>query len=125
METSDLLNHLAQFTGSETFTRHPLIPRVLMTEGVVFLADKAGAHWLTDAIGSYLYHDRIRGELFQVWKLTVDCLAHCGELTMTDGNSSAPLISQTLDYTDFPLAEINLWLVAEGEHWVLMLPTEY
>lgn len=125
MEASDLLNHLTQFTGSEAFTRHPLIPRVLMTEGVVFLADKAGAHWLTDAIGSYLYHDRIRGEPFQAWKLTVNVLTRRGELTMTDGNSSAPLISQTLDYTDFPLAEINLWLVADGENWVLMLPSEY
>lgn len=125
MDASDLLNHLAQFTGSETFTRHSLIPRVLMTEGVVFLANEAGAHWLTDAVASYLCHESARREPFQVWRLAVNCLTRSGQLTMTDGNNSTSLITQTLDYTDFPLAEIDLWLVADGENWVLMLPREY
>ena len=125
MQASDLLDQLAQFTGSETFTRHSLIPRVLMTEGVIFLANKAGAHWLADAIASYLFHERGRAEPFQVWRLGVDATMRRAELTMTDSNSRTPLITQKLDYTDFPLNEIEVWLIAEGDHWVLMLPTEY
>ena len=66
---SDLRAQLAQFNGSETFTRHPLIPRILLTEGMVSLARAAAAHWLTDAIGSYLCNDRARAEPFQVWRL--------------------------------------------------------
>jgi hypothetical protein len=121
----DLHAQLAQFTGSETFTRHPLVHRVLLTEGVVFLANAAGAHWLTDAIASYLGDHRARREAFQVWRLKVDLQSRRAELVMTDGNSSTPIITQALDYTDFPLDEIAMWLVAESEHWVLMLPSEY
>lgn len=125
MHASQLLNHLAQFTGSETFTRHSLVHRVLMTVGVVFQANAAGAHWLTDAIGSYLVHELVRTEPFQVWTLKVDAASRQGELAMTDGNSSVPIVSQTFDYTNFPLGSIALWLVADGDDWVLMLPSEY
>lgn len=125
MHASELHNHLAQFTGSKTLTRHSLVRRVLMTEGVMFLAKAAAAHWLTDAIASYLLHESVRSEPFQMWTLTVNTNAHQGELKMTDGNSSAPIVTQILDYTDFPLGEIALWLVADADNWVLMLPSEY
>jgi hypothetical protein len=46
-------------------------------------------------------------------------------LAMTDGNSSTPIITQALTYTDFPLDEITLWLVSDGDYRVLMLPSEY
>lgn len=125
MHPSDLLQKLAQFTGSETFTRHSLVRCVLMTEGVLFLAKEARAHWLTDSIASYLVHELVRSEPFQVWTLKVDPASRQGQLAMTDGNSSPSIVGQTFDYTDFPLGEITLWLVADGDNWVLMLPSEY
>lgn len=125
MQSNDIRAQLAQFTGSVTFTRHALIPRMLMTEGIVYLASAAAAHWLTDAIGSYLFDLRAQQEPFQAWRLAVDTQSRRAVLTMTDGNGSEPIITQQIDYTDFPLAHIDLWLVADGEHWVLMLPTEY
>ena len=125
MQSNDIRTQLAQFTGSSTFTRHALIPRMLMTEGTVYLASAAAAHWLTDAIGSYLLDLRAQQEPFQVWRLAVDTQSRRAVLTMTDGNGSEPIITQQIDYTDFPLDQIDLWLVADGEHWVLMLPTEY
>lgn len=125
MHSSELLAQLGQFTGSETFTRHGLARSVLMTEGVVFLADKAGAHWLTDAVVSYLHEARVRAEEFQVWKLTVDRSSQTALLAMSDGNSQQALVSQRIEYTDFPLDEITLWLVVSGDHRVLMLPQEY
>lgn len=125
MLSNNMRTQLAQFTGSSTFTRHALIPRMLMTEGVVYLAQAASAHWLTDAIGSYLLDKRAQQEPFQAWRLVVDTQSCRAVLTMTDGNSSAPIITQQIDYTNFPLDQIDLWLVADGEHWVLMLPTEY
>ena len=39
---------LAQFTGSQNFYRHSLVREVLYTEGVEYVADAAGAHWLLD-----------------------------------------------------------------------------
>ena len=125
MHPAELRAQLAHFTGSSTFARHALIPRMLMTEGVVYLAQAAAAHWLTDAIGSYLLDARAQTEPFQVWRLTADACTARAQLQMTDGNGPAPIIAQQIDFTDFPLLEIELWLVADGEHWVLMLPTEY
>ncbi len=125
MQPDQLRAQLAHFTGSETFTRHALIPTVLMTEGVSFLADTAGAHWLTDAIASYVLDQRAQRESFQAWHLAVDPTTRKAILTMTDGNSSKPIITQEFDYTDFPLDEIDLWLVASGSTWVMMLPSEY
>jgi len=125
VQSYDIRAQLAQFTGSSTFTRHALIPRMLMTEGIVYLASAAAAHWLTDAIGSYLLDKRAQQEPFQAWRLVVDTQSRHAVLAMTDGNGSEPIIAQQIDYTDFPLDQIDLWLVADGAHWVLMLPTEY
>jgi hypothetical protein len=96
-----------------------------MTDGVVFLAEAAHAHWLTDAIASYQHDRRVRTEEFQVWRLTVDVHTCRATLTMSDGNSRSPIITQSIEYTDFPLVMIDMWLVASGDHWVLMLPSEY
>lgn len=43
---------LAQFHGSATCTHHAVVPSLLLTEGVVFMAQTAGAHWLTDVVAS-------------------------------------------------------------------------
>jgi hypothetical protein len=72
-----------------------------------------------------LHDDRARREEFQVWRLIVEPTTRSAMLTMTDGNGISAIITQEIAYTDFPLAEIALWLVASGNHWVLMLPSEY
>lgn len=42
-----------------------------------------------------------------------------GVLTMTDGNSDKPIVTQRMD-TDFPLGSVKFYL----ENGVLMLPSE-
>jgi hypothetical protein len=32
---------------------------------------------------------------------------------------------QAIPYTDFPMSEITLYASWDGEHWVIMLPSEY
>ena len=122
---SSLQAQLAQFHGSTTRTRHALVPSVLMTEGVVFLAKAAGAHWLTDVVASHVHDPRARQEEFQVWRLVVDASTFKGMITMTDGDSDEAIVTQRLDYTDFPLPEIMVWLVREGARWIMLLPSEY
>jgi hypothetical protein len=125
MQACELLAHLAHFTGNSTFVRHGLVRTMIMTEGVVFLAEAACAHWLTDAIASYQQEPQARAEPFQVWRLVVDAATRHAVLAMTDGNTTIPIITQALDHTDFPLDEITLWLVADGDHSVLTLRSEY
>jgi hypothetical protein len=58
--------------------------------------------------------------------------AHCtlkldgqsAELTIGDGNGEQ-LAFQYIEWTDFPLPEIELFACWAGSFWVLMLPSEY
>ena len=125
MDAPTLRDQLTHFTGSATFTRHRLLPRMILTEGVRWLADTAGAHWVTDVIASYQHEPHVQSEHFQAWRLLVDTTTHAAVILMTDGNSDAPLVQQRISYTDFPLEEVTLWLITQGEHVILMLPSEY
>ncbi len=105
-------NELRQFTGTEQYYRHYL--GGLYTDGVQYMAGKAGAFWLLDVIFSYR-----RKEPFQVWKLKVK--DRIGVVTMREDTGQPVKVRQEIPYTDFPLAEIKLYLI-DG---VLLLPSEY
>lgn len=142
MEPNELRNALAHFTGTGNWYRHGLMRSLLMTDGVKFLADKAEAYWLTDIVASWQLKPEVRREPFQVWRLLVRQddgplnyeieggkkryipSQYNAVVTMTDGNSKTPIVSQRIPYTDFPLLEITLYAERSGEHLVLMLPGE-
>lgn len=119
---TDLESALAQFCGSENFYRHWL-GRFLYTDGVQYLADNAGggAYWLIDLIASWQTKAKVRREPFQVWTLKVNRDKH--PMAVAEAWDDIPgklLASQRIEYTDFPLDEIKLYL----ENGVLMLPGE-
>lgn len=112
---------LAHFTGSETFYRHSLMRSVTYTEGVQFLAEKAGAYWLVDKVATLQLEPEVRREEFQVWKLWLDRSDNSkATLVCEDGNDKV-VYRETIDFTDFPLDEITLYFVNN----VIMLPSEY
>ena len=115
---NEVLPDLGQFTGAETWYQHPLMRRVTYTEGVKYVADTTGAHWLIDKIAANQLDPEISVELFQVWKLTVDGTR--GEVTCEDGNGKV-IHREVIDYTDFPEPGITLWYT---DH-VILLPSEY
>jgi hypothetical protein len=125
---AELETELPHFTGTENYTnmRYPWL-RVpfLLTDGAKYLAEKAKAFWLMDAIASYQINKKVAGEPFQVWELVVnaDCKAI---LTCTNGNKRI-LVKQEIPYTDFPLDQISLY-AAEDDGLggrVVMLTSEY
>ena len=118
-EAYNLKRELQHFTGNETFYRNPLFPRFVYTEGVKFLAEKAGAYWLLDFIFSNQILELLKTEAFQTWKITVS-ESEAASIQVEDGNDNK-LSSFNLTYTDFPLQEFTLWLVDN----TLMLPSEY
>ncbi len=113
---------IGQFTGSQTLTEH-WTRKVKYTEGVEYLAESAGAYWLIDVVASYQGHTPAlkRCDGFQVWVLDVDLENATGVVTCIPDTDCPPVVTQAIEYTDFPLASIKLWLVGD----VLMLPTEY
>ena len=92
---------LAQFTGSQNFYRHGLVREVLYTEGVQYVADTAGAHWLLDEIALAQRHIiPLKREDFQVWDLKVNA-DQTATLTCGDGNGRE-VYSKPILFTDFP-----------------------
>jgi hypothetical protein len=110
---------LRQFTGSTYWYRHGLVRSVVYTEGVQFMAEKAGAYWLIDEIAiAQAFEQRVKAEEFQVWKLNV--INSTATLSCEDGNGRA-VFSKHIDFTDFPLDAIELWVEAN----VILLPSEH
>lgn len=63
--------------------------------------------------------DVLKGQPFQVWKITVN-QDESARISVEDGNGEE-LTFFPLGYTDFPLEEFALWLVDK----TLLLPSEY
>ncbi|MBO4221975.1 DUF6876 family protein [Bradyrhizobium neotropicale] len=109
---------LRQFTGTMVWFRHALNRAMLYTEGVQYLAEHAGAYWLLDEIAiAQRYEPNVKDQPFQVWKLKVTS----STATLTCEDQGKILVSKHIDYTDFPLPEIELWV--EGD--VILLPSEH
>lgn len=113
--------NLRQFTGSMekhaiSFLCKPL--KVFCSDGVAYLAKEGNAYWLIDAILSHYPNARRQfGEEMQVWKLDVKddkALLYC---VNSEGKK---IITQKIEFTDFPLETITLRLVNN----MLYLPSE-
>ncbi|MCA9071158.1 MAG: hypothetical protein KDA84_19655 [Planctomycetaceae bacterium] len=123
---------LQQFTGSETFYRHVFNRAVVYTEGVKFLAEQAKAHWLIDSIalliGSHRFNAAAAKDerigLIHFWKLAVGN-NQTAKLEARADSPDEPFISENIFWTDFPLDEADIWAAHDGDHWTLMLPSEY
>ena len=120
MPPQELKRNLNQFTGTENYHRFsPLFRNTVLTDGALYLAEKAGAFWLMDMIASYLpgYKD-----VFASAKLIRS--GEGGRFTLDDGNGSI-FCTQDIEYSDFCLDEIMLFVAKQEGLWVIMLPSEY
>jgi len=124
METKEtILTNLAHCTGTETYHRFSILfKNLFLTDGAKYLADAAQCYWLMDIIGSY--QRTLKTNPFQTW--TFDKAS--GLVKATNGNSGPEniLATQFIKYTDFPLDEIKLFIVDNGDgNVIVMLPSEY
>ncbi|CAA9573874.1 hypothetical protein AVDCRST_MAG81-2002 [uncultured Synechococcales cyanobacterium] len=133
-QAAEIQAALSRFHGCETFYRY-WTGRLIYTEGVKYLADTAHCYWLIDAIASH--QPKCRKDMmladFQVWYLlregqkAVSWVSVEGDgavLTCwrdTPSEDTPPPIQQSIEFTDFPLAQIKLYY----SMGVLMLPSEY
>ena len=117
-EINTLKTELKHYGGADIFYRNPLFRGYVYTEGVKYLAEQAGAYWLIDYILSHQLEPKLKKQPFQVWKMTVQ--DDSAAVTVEDGNDNI-ITSLTIEFTDFPLEEMTLWLVEK----TLMLPSEY
>jgi hypothetical protein len=120
-KSENLLADLAQFTGSESWYRHPLA-KMLYTDGFRFLAETAGAYWLIDLVASHQLAIARKGDsAFQVWRLKKNGRGATIDAWTDTPDKSQLLARQVIEYTDFPL-DLFEWFVIDG---VMMLKSEY
>lgn len=128
---SNLQIGLSRFNnGTENYYQH-WTRRLFYTDGVRYLAEEAHAYWLIDAIASYQGDRRIVNNpmlrQIQFWVLrTKD---NKGTLICRADSGMAPAITQDIEFTDFPLDEVQLWVElgsidGVGPAYVAMLPSE-
>jgi len=123
IQPNQLTVELTQFTGTQAYHRwSALFPRFVLTDGSLYLAEKAGAFWLMDVIASHQYKRLLRANPLQVWTLKVK--NYEGRVVCTDGDGRV-LTRQAIPFTDFPLHEIQLYAVDDGQYRVIMLPSEF
>ena len=119
----EILAELPNFYGSENYYRlSPLFRTFVLTDGAKYLADAAGAWWLMDALASHL--SSYRDEGFVVAKLQRATATNGWVLRLEDGNDGL-LADQLIEFSDFPLDEITLYVIKQDDLWVVLLPSEY
>ena len=124
MKTKDeILANLPNFYGTENYyALSPLFRSFVLTDGARYLADAAGAWWLMDALASH--RDSYKDEGFVVAKLLRAKASNAWILRLEDGNDGL-LADQLIEYSDFPLEEITLYVIPQDDLWVILLPSEY
>lgn len=115
--THEIEAELNQFRGSETFTKYH---NFVFTEGIEYLVTACKCWWLLDLIWSY--QPELQRYDMQVWTLKVND-DESAVITCENGNKKV-IKRQEIEYTDFPLKEIDLWYI-KGEPDTLLLPSEY
>jgi hypothetical protein len=127
LSAQEIQSGLSQFIGSEEFYRiSAFTPWLIATEGVKWLADNAECWWLVDAIASHQLACRKDEALkfMQFWTLKTDLAVGTGVLTC-ERDAGDIAITQHIDYTDFPLPEIRIWVEGVwGQQMTMMLPGE-
>jgi len=114
----EFVKSLQEFTGTENWYRHSINRSVLYTDGVKYLADTCGSHWLLDDIAISQYSPKAQKEDFQVWVLKVDDSK--ATLVCEDGNGHK-VYSKKIEFTDFPYPEVTIWMVDN----TMLLKSEY
>lgn len=125
MESAELLSHLDMFSGSDAYHHWSILyPHFVLSDGAQYLADKAGAYWLMDIIGSYQRRLLKRGEFFQTWTIKRKAGTSAASVYCTDGNGNY-LVRQKILFTDFPLEKYSVFAVWDGEMLAIRLKGEY
>jgi hypothetical protein len=92
MDAGKLRDGLAQFTGTETWTRHGMFRQLLMTEGVTWLCENAQCYWLVDAIAAKVSKEQpmLQGVLLHQKDANVGRVVSCDGFRTFIGSFPAP-----------------------------------
>lgn len=116
-------SELDQFIGTEYYHRYN---NLLLTDGVLFLAQKGECFWLLDLILSVQDLPQIKDDPYlqcmQFWTLIVN--EDQTAKVICERDTDDVVYEQKIDYTDFPFST-RIWLNRYDHRFVAMLSSEY
>jgi len=123
MEALEIRTELRQFHGTAEYHKHlfPGKSPILLTDGCKYIRDECKAYWLFDAILSYQTSKELKDVNFQVWELKQLRKDLTWQLTCREDTGKRPLIIQSIEYSDFLLDYVKIWVIDK----VALLPSEY
>jgi hypothetical protein len=123
METIDIKTMLREFHGTSQYHKHlfPGKSPIMITDGCKYVRDDCNAFRLFDAILSYQCDKVLKGINFQIWELKQLKVDLSWQLTCKEDTNTKPLIKQSIEFSDFPIDYIKIWVIDK----VALLPSEY
>ena len=123
MNTYEIKRALREFRGTEKYHKHlfPGKSPIILTDGCNFVREHMNAYWLFDAILSYQNEKILRDVNFQIWELRQQRKDLSWLLSCRSDSDKKPLITQVIEFSDFKIEEIKIWLIGN----VALLPSEY
>ena len=123
MNLQTITDNLSQFKGTAEYHKHlfPGKSPLLLTDGCNYIRVELKAHWLFDAILSYQHELERKRVNFQVWELQQLKSDLTWLLTCREDTSKKPVVSQPIQFSDFPIPYIKIWVIDK----VALLPSEY
>jgi hypothetical protein len=123
MDTKIIARNLSHFKGTEEYHKHlfPGKSPIILTDGCKYVRDECKAYWLFDAILSYQNDKILKGINFQIWELKRLKKDLSWLLTCREDVGRKPLISQAIEFSDFPIDYIRIWVIGS----IALLPSEY
>ena len=133
----EIEKELKSFTGTTKYYRYApgLFPNFYLTDGAYFVAESLGAYWLMDFIASHQKNPVIcehpKLQQIQFWTLKVK---DSRGVIICEWDSGHEVFREEIDYTDFPLDSISIWVsplylspddVEPPLKLVAFLPSEY
>ena len=127
MNAQQIQDSLSNFTGTDGYHRITIVPHLVATDGVAWLAENAQCYWLIDEIALAQMHPKVRSnkrlQEIQFWTLKVE--GSRGTL-ICEEDEGKPVYTKAIPFTDFPLSEIRIWVGPGDEKTkVALLPSEY
>ena len=123
MDTKTIKIDLSQFHGTTEYHKHlfPGKSPLHLTDGCKYVRDTCDAYWLFDAILSYQCDRALKSINFQIWELKRLKVDLSWLLTCREDSNSKVLIRQSIEFSDFPLDYIKIWVIDK----IALLPSEY
>jgi len=123
MSEVKLQNELKLFHGTSRYYKHlfPGKSPILLTDGTRYVRDEFNAYWLFDAILSYQDEPVLKKVNFQIWELQRLKKDLSWLLTCREDTNKKALISQAIEFSDFPVDYIRIWVIGS----IALLPSEY